>query len=142
MLIPIDEIYFKEKVKIKFDNIIQGFNNYKNKTIKAIDNKDFENKMLGFLKEAALLNNIDKKFLMDFKAKNSTKGVYYKLPIDSIEFINKMNCKEILFSTIYFTKIPCTIWGNYNNKFPIFYKSENDLTNYKNIAQKYNLIIE
>ena len=49
MLIPIDEIYFKEKVKIKFDNIIQGFNNYKNKTIKAIDNKDFENKMLGFL---------------------------------------------------------------------------------------------
>ena len=48
MLIPIDEIYFKEKVKIKFDNIIQGFNNYKNKTIKAIDNKDFENKMLGF----------------------------------------------------------------------------------------------
>ena len=38
-----------------FDNIIQGFNNYKNKTIKAIDNKDFENKMLGFLKEAALL---------------------------------------------------------------------------------------
>ena len=45
MLIPIDEIYFKEKVKIKFDNIIQGFNNYKNKTIKAIDNKDFENKM-------------------------------------------------------------------------------------------------
>lgn len=169
MLIPIDEIYFKEKVKIKFDNIIQGFNNYKNKTIKAIDNKDFENKMLGFLKEAALLNNIDnsfvdfyynflkqedknklenmlsengKKFLMDFKAKNSTKGVYYKLPIDSIEFINKMNCKEILFSTIYFTKIPCTIWGNYNNKFPIFYKSEKDLTNYKNIAQKYNLIIE
>ena len=42
MLIPIDEIYFKEKVKIKFDNIIQGFNNYKNKTIKAIDNKDFD----------------------------------------------------------------------------------------------------
>lgn len=29
VLIPIDEIYFKEKVKIKFDNIIQGFNNYK-----------------------------------------------------------------------------------------------------------------
>jgi len=169
VLIPIDEIYFKEKVKIKFDNIIQGFNNYKNKTIKAIDNKDFENKMLGFLKEAALLNNIDnsfvdfyynflkqedknklenmlsengKKFLMDFKSKNSTKGVYYKLPIDSIEFINKMNCKEILFSTIYFTKIPCTIWGNYNNKFPIFYKSEKDLTNYKSIARKYNLIIE
>ena len=63
MLIPIDEIYFKEKVKIKFDNIIQGFNNYKNKTIKAIDNKDFENKMLGFLKEAALLNNIDNSFV-------------------------------------------------------------------------------
>ena len=89
-----------------------------------------------------MLSENGKKFLMDFKAKNSTKGVYYKLPIDSIEFINKMNCKEILFSTIYFTKIPCTIWGNYNNKFPIFYKSENDLTNYKNIAQKYNLIIE
>ena len=140
MLIPIDEIYFKEKVKIKFDNIIQGFNNYKNKTIKAIDynflKQEDKNKLENMLSENG------KKFLMDFKAKNSTKGVYYKLPIDSIEFINKMNCKEILFSTIYFTKIPCTIWGNYNNKFPIFYKSENDLTNYKNIAQKYNLIIE
>ena len=55
MLIPIDEIYFKEKVKIKFDNIIQGFNNYKNKTIKAIDNKDFENKMLGFLKRSSIV---------------------------------------------------------------------------------------
>lgn len=89
-----------------------------------------------------MLSENGKKFLVDFKSKNSTKGVYYKLPIDSIEFINKMNCKEILFSTIYFTKIPCTIWGNYNNKFPIFYKSEKDLTNYKNIARKYNLIIE
>lgn len=55
MLIPIDEIYFKEKVKIKFDNIIQGFNNYKNKTIKAIDNKDFENKMLGFFKRSSIV---------------------------------------------------------------------------------------
>ena len=47
-----------------------------------------------------MLSENGKKFLMDFKSKNSTKGVYYKLPIDSIEFINKMNCKEILFSTI------------------------------------------
>ena len=47
-----------------------------------------------------MLSENGKKFLVDFKSKNSTKGVYYKLPIDSIEFINKMNCKEILFSTI------------------------------------------
>ena len=51
MLIPIDEIYFKEKVKIKFDNIIQGFNNYKNKTIKAIDNKELEKKLKEHIRE-------------------------------------------------------------------------------------------
>lgn len=114
------------------NNIDNSFVDFYYNFLKQEDKNKLEN----------MLSENGKKFLVDFKSKNSTKGVYYKLPIDSIEFINKMNCKEILFSTIYFTKIPCTIWGNYNNKFPIFYKSEKDLTNYKNIARKYNLIIE
>ena len=69
-------------------------------------------------------------------------GIYYYLTLDSVPFISRLNSNEILFSSIYFTKEECTIWGNYNKRFPIFYKEEHVLMKYVDIANKYGLIID
>lgn len=50
--------------------------------------------------------------------------VYFKLTEEFIKFLVSISLKEILFSTFYFTKIPCTIWSNYNKKFPIFFEKK------------------
>ena len=44
MLISVKENVFKKEVEIKFNNITEGFNRYKNKTISAINEENFERK--------------------------------------------------------------------------------------------------
>ena len=46
--------------------------------------------------------------------------VYFKLTEEFIKFLVSISLKEILFSTFYFTKIPCNIWSNYPKNFPVF----------------------
>lgn len=163
MLIPISEKEFKENVEIKFSNITEGFNRYSNKTLEVIDNKFFEEKMIEFLEEIVKINGIensyvdfyynalskddrdrlkemidyeDKLFISEFEREDNEGCIYFRLSMDSIPFINKLNSREILFSTMYFTKEPCTIWGNYNKKFPVFYKDSNIINKYEDIAMK------
>ncbi|MEN8077443.1 hypothetical protein ABFP60_10795 [Clostridioides difficile] len=168
MLIPISEREFKEKVKIKFNNISDGFDRYNNKTLEACNNEFFESNMLEFLKEAVDLNGIDnsyvdfyyntlseddknklkemldyedKEFIRIFEKRNKECGIYFKLSKEAIPFINRINSREILFSTIYFTKASFTIWGNYNKKFPTFYLDNTVFDKYETIAKKYNLVL-
>ncbi|MBL4931484.1 hypothetical protein [Clostridium paridis] len=68
--------------------------------------------------------------------------IYFK--IDSkelIPFITKLSTRELHFCTIHFTKIPVTIWGNYNLAFPIFCEKLGDLNFYKNIAEEFGIIM-
>ncbi|WP_313128645.1 hypothetical protein [Anaerocolumna sp.] len=43
-------------------------------------------------------------------------------PLDEIliNIIIKLNNTEMLFSTFYFTKEPCTLWGNYHGEYIVF----------------------
>jgi hypothetical protein len=43
-------------------------------------------------------------------------------PLDEIliSIIIKLNNTEMLFSTFYFTKEPCTLWGNYHGEYIVF----------------------
>lgn len=168
MLIPINEKEFKERIKIKFNNISEGFSRYSNKTLEACNDNFFEANMIKFLEEAMELNGVDnsyvdfyynilsesdknnfkemldsedKKFIRNFEKVNKDSGIYFKLSKDFIPFINKLNSREILFSTIYFTKEPLTIWGNYNKKFPVFYLESKVLYKYEELAKKYNLLL-
>ena len=88
-----------------------------------------------------LLNCEDKEFMEKFEGENSKSGIYYNLTLESIPFIVRIITKEILFSTIYFTKEPFTIWGNYNEKFPVFYKEKSVYDKYENIAKNFKLKI-
>lgn len=48
------------------------------------------------------------------------------LPIDNdiLYLTAELNAKELLFCTYYFCKYPCTVWGNYNLSYPMFYNKE------------------
>ena len=168
MLISVKENVFKKEVEIKFNNITEGFNRYKNKTISAINEENFERGMICFLEEAVKLNGIensyvdfyynnleedekrrlkqfinseDKEFIRKFENENGMSGVYFNLTLESIPFITRITSKEVLFSTIYFVKKPFTIWGNYNKKFPVFYREKGICDEYSKLAEKFNLKI-
>lgn len=168
MLISVNENDFKDKVNIRFNSITEGINRFDNKTLESNDSYNFEEGIINFLQEALklngvensyidfyynvleegakirfkeLLNSEDKEFIEKFECKNSEGGIYYNLTLESIPFIARITTNEVLFSTIYFTKEPFTIWGNYNKKFPVFYKDKDVYDKYKNIAESFNLKI-
>lgn len=168
MLISVNENDFKDKVNIRFNNITEGINKFENKILESNNSYDFEQSMIGFLEEAVRLNGVensyvdfyfnvleegakirfkevlkceDKEFMKKFEGENSESGIYYNLTLESIPFIVRITTKEVLFSTIYFTKEPFTIWGNYNEKFPVFYKEKSVYDKYKNIAKSFKLKI-
>ncbi len=62
--------------------------------------------------------------------------IYFRLTKDIIPFITRLSTREVLFCTVYFTKYPFTIWGNYNKKFPCFYKADKVLDLYTDIAKE------
>ena len=149
ILIPISNKEFKEKVTIRFNSINDGFNNYNNKTIEGT-----EEAFISFLQEAFELNGEDNAYvdfyynILSEEDKQRLKSLindednltlenfeknYHE---ESIPFITRLSTREILFSTIYFTKYPCTIWGNYNKSFPIFYHDNNDIQQYLNIKNE------
>lgn len=163
MLIPIKECEFKEKVAIKFNNINEGFNKYNNSVIEGT-----EEAFIQFIKSAYELNgqdysyvdfyyNVlneedkstlkklvsaeDRKALEDFEKQYNEKNIYYKLTEESIPIITRLCTKEVLFSTFYFIKYPCTIWGNYNNSFPIFYNTQELYYKYREMAAENNINI-
>ena len=166
MLISVNENDFKDKVNIRFNNITEGISRFENKILEADNSCDFEQCIIGFLEEAVrlngvetsyvdfyfnaleddvkirfkeLLNSEDKEFMKKFEDKNSESGIYYNLTLESIPFIVRITTREVLFSTIYFTKEPFTIWGNYNKKFPVFYKEKSVYDKYENIAKSLKL---
>ena len=166
MLISINENDFKDKVSIRFNNITEGVNRFEKKILESDKSDNFEKSIIGFLQEAVKLNGVensyvdfyyntleedekrrfkellnceDKEFIKKFEYENSEGGIYYNLTLESIPFITRITTQEVLFSTIYFAKEPFTIWGNYNEKFPVFYKEECIFNKYKNIAKIFNL---
>ncbi len=50
--------------------------------------------------------------------------VFLSLTTELLFLTEELNNKELLFCTYYFCKYPCTIWGNYNLKYPIFRNKE------------------
>lgn len=50
--------------------------------------------------------------------------LYYQLdgPDDpGLAILADLSARELLFSTFYFTRPRCTVWGNYGLKYPVFY---------------------
>lgn len=135
---------FKKLNSIYLDNILDGFNNYPNITIEGteedvnnaikslVDANGFENSYgdfyYGRIDEEAKIRvkaslNEDEIVLID--SLNLTKDdLFIRLTPRLLEILLKLTAKEILFSSFYFTKYPCLVWGNYGMKYPVFFKDE------------------
>lgn len=51
-------------------------------------------------------------------------GIYFPLDPEVLAVVNHITAKAYLFSTFYFTKFPCVVWGNYDLRYPIFFGSK------------------
>lgn len=164
--IPISNLKFKNNVNIRFNNILNGFNEFKNFTIdgnlvenreislinficdvfKENDNEcyvDFYINRIDKSEKENLLNLIDEEYktLLQQIIDINHNDVYYKITdINLISFFTKLNTKEIFFVTFYFTKKPITIWGNYNFKFPCFFNNADIYNYFYNIAKTHKLV--
>lgn len=154
MIIPISNEEFSNKVQIKFNNILDGFDNFKNFTLEFNNEDDFisyiENIFLDNNSECYFdfyinkltekeIDNIinlykedDKKTLLELiDLAKAHRKVYFKLKSkELIPLLTRLSTREIFFITFYFTKRPITIWGNYNMKFPYFTLNNEDLNYY------------
>jgi hypothetical protein len=50
--------------------------------------------------------------------------IFLHLNSELLEILLKLTVNEVLFSSFYFAKYPCVIWGNYNKCYPIFLKDD------------------
>ena len=153
LLMPISNDEYKNKVNIRFNNILDGFDLFKNFTLEAKNVEDGENKIIEFVENIfeenhseayvdfyinkispednenliSLAPDEDKKILQLHLSAEPHDGVFYKLTNkDLIPFLVRLNTREIFFVTFYFTNKPITIWGNYDMKFPCFFDTEDD----------------
>lgn len=164
LLLPISNEEFNNIINIRFKNILDGSNLFKNFTIEANNIEDGENKLIKFI-ETIFEKNNNEGFL-DFyinKLSPEDKGklislisedyreilklhlslepsnsVFYKLTNkELIPFLVRLNTKELFFVTFYFSNKPITKWGNYNMKFPCFFDSEYDFDFYYDLSKSF-----
>ncbi|MBE6070526.1 MAG: hypothetical protein E7208_01055 [Clostridium butyricum] len=164
-LIPISDIDFKNTINIKFNNILAGFDLFKNFTING-NVSNGEEKIIEFI-EKIFEENIDNAYIDFYINRISDKdkdnlinlispndkdtlkelmnidhnGVYFKLIDKSlIPFLVRLNTSEVFFVTFYFNNKPITVWGNYNMNFPCFIDNDENLEYYSQLASELNLI--
>ncbi|GAA0772994.1 hypothetical protein GCM10008908_20430 [Clostridium subterminale] len=168
LLYPVSKEDFKKLVDIRFDNINEGFNNFKSAMLESETLEEAEKNITKFMEEAIILNGEDNSYvdlyfstlekedkerligLLEKKDKEIMERIkeilqedtiYFRLTREIIPFITRLSTREALFCTVYFTNYPITIWGNYNKKFPCFYRDDKILDLYNDIAKECNVEI-
>lgn len=129
---------------IYLDNILDGFNKYPNINIEGSD--DDVNNAIRALVDANGFENSYGDFYygrIDEEAKSKVRvclneeeieliesleldkdNIFILLTPELLEILLKLTANEVLFSSFYFTKYPCLVWGNYGRKYPVFFKDE------------------
>ena len=163
LLRPISEEMFKANVVIRFNNINDGFNRFENFMLESSQRENLEEKLIMFMEKAFDLNNEDNSYVdfyfsrLEEKDKHSLlalldaedkkilerhireikdETIFFRLSKEMLPFITRLSTREVFFCTFYFTKFPCTIWGNYNMKFPIFFNNQDVVEKYKELTIK------
>ncbi|MCI5900590.1 MAG: hypothetical protein MRZ69_09645 [Lachnospiraceae bacterium] len=129
-----------EKGALYFDHIQQGFEKYDFQTLYMDGDKAFD-----YLEELWIKNGKEHSFV-DFyyvtleqsskdmildaleeeerryieKLCGDGESIYFPMDETLLRIITKLNDREILFSTCYFTKEPRTLWGNFKQEYVEF----------------------
>lgn len=134
----------KKKNVIYLDKIQDGFNRYPNMIIEGT-----EDKVNNAIRDLVKANGIDNSYAdfyygrLEEESKNKVKAaldekeielieslnltgdeIFLRLNYELLEILIKLTAKEVLFSSFYFSKYPCLVWGNYGRKYPIFFKDD------------------
>lgn len=166
-----DKNIFMNKVEVRPNNILEGFNNYNNAIITKeliTNNKESEECFIRFLREIFELNKdsivdyygntlnddefnrmIDtlskdeKDMLIQIREKSNNDDIYFEIDdTNFLEVLIKLSVRGILFSTFYIINDKVTIWSNYDYKFVMFCKDKDIIDHYEEIVKKYKLIIK
>lgn len=159
----INNLNFKNIIKISFNNILEGFENYNYIELSPINiNYNNEENFIKTLKEFYRIN--EGNLIIDFyKNKLNDKSIkfiksnlskednelfdkvlnltnykddYYKINNEIyIDLLTKLCTRELFFITFYFYKDEITVWGNYNMKFPLFYCEDTNINEYIRISE-------
>ncbi|WP_143318255.1 hypothetical protein [Clostridium sp. HBUAS56017] len=140
--ISLKELEKKNVVYIK--NIQEGFDRYPNSilegteehvndvirklfSINGVENSyaDFYYGTLNEEEKGAVKNILDEKEIILIESfKLCPEDIFIRLNSEILEILLKLTAREVLFSSFYFTKYPCLIWGNYNRRYPVFFKDD------------------
>jgi len=139
-LVSISLEELKEKNCLYIESIDKGFNNLKHHFIEGNDNEleefllqkidengmgntyvDFYYSRLNS-EERNLVNSALSQDNIDYINKYMLEedGIYFQMTPELFDITFKLSITEMLFSTFYFSKFPCTVWSNYNKKFIVF----------------------
>lgn len=158
---------FNLKVDVKFNNILEGYNKYK--VVELFYNEQSKYVECLYIDLLKIFFNKDKSLIIDFYKKNlniesinyiksnitleesilldeilntgDKETIYFEINDEKyLDLLTKLNTRELFFITFYFYKSNITIWGNYNMKFPLFYKDIYEAEYYLNIAKNKNLL--
>lgn len=144
MQVKIDLEELKKKSLIYIDNVQDGFNKYRNTMCEGTE--DHVNNAIRQLVNANGLENSYADFYygrLDKDSKNRLKAtldekevmlieslqlseteIFVRLNTELLEILLKITANEVLFSSFYFTKYPCVVWGNYGKRYPVFFKDD------------------
>jgi nitroreductase len=103
---------------------------------------DFYYSTLSQYEKESFINALTEEEKVYFKKACKTDGIYFQLDHDLLDFLLSITIREVLFSTFYFCRIPAVVWGNYNMKFPMFFKDEVEKEIYFKLAVKCGLKVE
>lgn len=140
--ISLEELKNRNAIYIR--NIQDGFDKYPNcmiegteeevskSIIKLVNANGLENSYADFYygrlsKEEkenvkSALHESEVRFIESLKLNEN--DIFVKINFELLEILLKLTAKEVLFSSFYFTKYTCLVWGNYGRRYPVFFKND------------------
>lgn len=134
----------KKKNVIYIDNIQQGFNKYPNLMLEGA-----EEHINNSIRQLFIANGLENSYAdfyygrLDEDEKNRVKAalnekeitiieslqlsaedIFIRLNSEILEILLKLTANEVLFSSFYFSEYPCLVWGNYDKRYPVFFKDD------------------
>lgn len=152
---------FNNKIKIRFNNIIEGFDKFNYFNIRPKEEDRFEEQEKKFIKLSKEFYKINSStVIIDFYKNKlneesinilkenlsseefniinkiintgSSEDIYFQIKnIEYLEVLIKLCTRELFFITFYFDK--GTLWGNYNMTFPFFYENKEEISEYEKV---------
>ncbi len=71
-----------------------------------------------------------------------SREIYFPLNKEILPLPARLTAREWFFSSFYFTKEPCLIWGNYDRRYPAFFRDEATAQIYDKLAESCKLKVE